>query len=240
MSELCKWLHSQLEILPLIRFPFDTEQLPLNGIYFFYEQGETWGHSGDKQRVVRVGTHRDGNFRNRIKEHFLMNRSSFEIYANKPKYSDRSIFRKNIGRALLTRDCDKYIDTWNIDFTKRENRQLFGNSRDAKKEEMIEKEITKILKDSFQFRFIIINVETERMGSQGLESSLIGTLSQCRICRPSVTWLGNFSPVREIRESGLWLKQHVRATQITEKEKSIILEAINKTRALYNPDVTAH
>lgn len=40
MSELCKWLHEQLEQLPLVKFPFRLEQLPGNGIYFFYEEGE--------------------------------------------------------------------------------------------------------------------------------------------------------------------------------------------------------
>lgn len=40
MSELCKWLHEQLEQLPLVKLPFRLEQLPGNGIYFFYEEGE--------------------------------------------------------------------------------------------------------------------------------------------------------------------------------------------------------
>jgi len=56
MSELCKRLHEQLEQLPLIRYPFKLDQLPENGIYFFYEDGEIWGHGGDKPRIVRVGT----------------------------------------------------------------------------------------------------------------------------------------------------------------------------------------
>ena len=46
MSERCKWLHEQLEQLPLIRYPFNPNDLPENGIYFFYEEGETWGHGG--------------------------------------------------------------------------------------------------------------------------------------------------------------------------------------------------
>jgi hypothetical protein len=39
-------------------------------IYFFYEDGEFWGHGGNRLRIVRIGTHKDGNFRSRIKEHF--------------------------------------------------------------------------------------------------------------------------------------------------------------------------
>lgn len=40
MSELCKWLHEQLERLPMIRYLFRFELLPENGICFFYEKGE--------------------------------------------------------------------------------------------------------------------------------------------------------------------------------------------------------
>ena len=44
MSELCKWLHEQLDQLSMITHPFNLEDLPQNGIYFFYEKGEVWGH----------------------------------------------------------------------------------------------------------------------------------------------------------------------------------------------------
>lgn len=59
MSELCKWLHEQLEQLPLIKFPFKLEQLPENGIYFFYEDGEIWGHgeiSREQSELALIGT----------------------------------------------------------------------------------------------------------------------------------------------------------------------------------------
>ena len=83
MSELCKWLHEQLEQLPLISFPFRLELLPKNGIYFFYEAGEVWGHGGNKLRIVRVGTHKNGNFRNRIKEHYLLDETWMNFDKNK-------------------------------------------------------------------------------------------------------------------------------------------------------------
>ena len=55
----CEWLHRTLEGLPLIRYPFDPEILPYNGLYFFYEKGEVWGHGGGQLGIVRVGTHND-------------------------------------------------------------------------------------------------------------------------------------------------------------------------------------
>ena len=72
MSEICQWLHVTLERSRLFRYPFRLDQLPTDGIYFFYEDGESWGHGGNRLRIVRIGTHKDGNFRSRIKEHFLI------------------------------------------------------------------------------------------------------------------------------------------------------------------------
>jgi len=209
MSEPCKWLHCQLEKLPFVKYPFDISRLPLNGIYFFYEECEFWGHGENIDRIVRIGTHRNGNFGNRINEHFLISKSDSQISINKPKYSDRSIFRKNIGRALLNRDKDKYLQIWDIDFTGKKNREKYGSYRDIKKEETIEGEISNIIRDNFRFRFVTIDIEADRMGRKGLESYLIGTVSRCELCRPSIKWLGNYSPEREIRASGLWQKQHL-------------------------------
>jgi len=231
MSELCKWLHEQLEQLPPpIKFPFKLEQLPENGVYFFYECGEIWGHGENKPRIVRVGTHRNGNFKSRIKEHYCLDESKMDFDKAQPKPSDRSIFRKNIGRALLKRDNDDYLQIWEIDFIKSKNRKLFGDRRNTIKEKTIESTITKILRERFSFRFIIIDNLTERMGSKGLESSLIGTLSHCKLCKPSEKWLGNYSPKQQIRNSGLWLVQHLKANGIKEKDKEAILNAIKRTK----------
>ena len=57
MSQVCKWLHNQLESLPSVQYPFIVNQLPQNGIYFFYENGESSNHGdGDRPRIVRIGT----------------------------------------------------------------------------------------------------------------------------------------------------------------------------------------
>jgi len=232
MSELCKWLHEQLQQLPLIKFPFNLEQLPDNGIYFFYEQGEIWGHGGDKPRIVRIGTHRDGNFRSRIAEHYLLDESKMNFDKNKAKPSDRSIFRKNIGRALLNRHNDKYLQVWEIDFTIKKNRENFRHLRDIEKEIEIESEITIILRKNFSFRYLELGSQAERIGTAGLESSLIGTISHCKLCRPSNKWLGKDSPKKQIKESGLWLVQHLKANGINERDKKIISSATKILNAL--------
>ena len=109
----CSWLHSQLESsAPLVKFPFNVKSLPSNGIYFFYEEGEIIDHGdGPKPRIVRIGTHKENNFQSRISEHFLLNESKLNFTIANPKPSDRSIFRKNIGRALLNKNM---TITWKI------------------------------------------------------------------------------------------------------------------------------
>ena len=146
-----------MEQLQLIKFRFELEQLPENGIYFFYEDGEIW----------------------------------------------------------------------EIDFTKRENRESSGDRRNIGKEKRIESAITKIPRETFSFRFIVIESQRERMR---LESSLIGTVASCKLCNPSNNWLGNKSPKQQIKRSGLWLVQHLRANGINESDKETIFNAIRSTK----------
>jgi len=226
----CKWLHEQLEQVPLTKYPFNVEQLPRNGIYFFYEKGETWGHGGDKPRIVRIGTHKANNFRSRIKEHFLLDerKMNFDSVGQAPK--DRSIFRKNIGRALLNKHGSRYLKIWEIDFTSRNNREKYSHLRNIEYEKSIETQVTLALRNNFSFRFILVEEETERMGTKGLESRLIGTVAQCSLCQPSNSWLGKHSPKMEIRRSGLWLVQHLSSSPITIEEKNLISIAITRTK----------
>jgi len=230
MSDTCKWLHIQLEQLPVIKFPFILKQLPENGIYLFYEDGELWGHGGLKPRIVRIGTHKDGNFRSRIKEHYLLDESKMNFDSNKAAPRERSIFRKHIGRALLSKRRDDYLKIWEIDFTSRKSREEFGHLRDIQKEKGVESAITKILRQHFSFRFIIVDDQLSRMGSEGLERSLIGTVAHCKLCKPTDNWLGGHSPKKQIKGSGLWLVHHLKANEISEGHKSAILSAIAKTR----------
>jgi len=79
-----------------LRFPFCEDQIPLNGIYILFEKGEL-AHNTD--RIVRIGTHTGINqLRSRLKQHFIV------------ENKDRSIFRKNIGRALLNKNHDDFIN----------------------------------------------------------------------------------------------------------------------------------
>jgi hypothetical protein len=229
LSELCKWLHEQLERLPPNAFPFVPTELPDNGIYFFYERGEYWGHGGTKPRVVRVGTHRDGNFRSRIAEHFLLDERKMRFTRDQSAPHDRSIFRKNIGCSLLNRTSDPYLPVWELDFMKRAVCVKYGHLRDIGKEVEIEREVTRILRESLSFSCIEVVEEVDRMGNEGLERALIGTLAGCRNCRSSAQWLGNYSPKSQVRESGLWLVQHLKAAPLSLVQQGSVTAAIGKT-----------
>jgi hypothetical protein len=112
----------------------------------------------------------------------------------------------------------------------KKNVELWRSKRDIEKERRLEEMVTKIIRERFSFRFIVLENQVERMGSKGLESSLIGTLSHCKLCEPSTNWLGNYSPIEKIKESGLWLVQHLTNKPINENDKKIILDAILKTK----------
>ncbi|MFZ0914018.1 MAG: hypothetical protein WBQ76_01370 [Candidatus Korobacteraceae bacterium] len=219
-----------LEQLPLFSYPFDISILPTNGIYFFYEKGETGIHFGSKPRIVRVGTHRDGNFKSRIAEHFLLKERKMQFTVDQPPPHDRSIFRKHIGRALLNKAADPYLAVWELDFTTRKGRIENRHLRDIAKESEIERDVTRILRQSFSFRFIEIPDQAQRMGAEGLESALIGTLASCDQCGGSSQWLGNHSPKLQIRESGLWLVQHLKSKPLSAVQLETIRLAINRER----------
>jgi hypothetical protein len=98
--------------------------------------------------------------------------------------------------------------------------------RDIETERHIETEVTRILRRDFSFRFVAVEGEKNRMGSEGLEAALIGTLAHCGGCRPSEGWLGNHSPVTKIRDSGLWPFQHLSATGMTLEHRELLARAV--------------
>jgi hypothetical protein len=232
MSDTCQWLHEQLESTPLNNYPLDLDLLPLNAIYFFYENGEDSTHKGIKQRIVRIGTHKHNNFRSRISKHYLLIEPYIEMALTKAKPADRSIFRKHIGRVLLNKANDPYLKIWNKKFTSAKIIAIYGHLRDIQKEQVLEEQITEILRGNFSFRFVVIEDDKKRIGSEGLENRLIGTVSNCKVCQASQNWLGSFSPEPKIRESGLWQVQHLYGKEIDDSDRDVILESLQEQSTL--------
>jgi hypothetical protein len=199
MSEMCASLHHLFHRLPVFGFPYEETEIPLNGVYILFEAGEI---AHGTNRIVRVGTHTgDDNLRSRLKEHF--------ITENK----DRSIFRKNIGRALLNRDQDPFLAQWELDLTSSEAQRKFGSSVNRAKQSEVERRVTDRIQRNFHF--VVFRVD-EKEVRRDLEAKIISTVSVCRECGPSQEWLGLYSPATKIRRSGLWLIQKLCGTPLSD------------------------
>lgn len=205
MSAICERLHHKAWELPRFTFPFKEKELPANGIYILFEQGEQ-GHGGE--RIVRIGTHTGmNNLVSRLKEHFL--------HENK----DRSIFRKNIGRSILKQIGDPYLEIWELDFTSNAAKAK-ANLINYQHQQSIEALITKRLHETFSFS--VIPIENKELRIE-FESKLISTVSMCEECGPSSAWLGSYSPKQKIRDSGLWLVNGLCGPPLRQEELGTLL-----------------
>lgn len=156
MSEGCDKLHRLFNKMPIHQFPFDPSRIPLNGIYILFEAGEL-AHGGN--RIVRIGTHTgNAQLRSRLHQHF--------VAENK----DRSIFRKNIGRALLNKPQDPFLAQWQIDLTTREAKAKHAHAIDFAKQKDVERQVTSYIQRAFKFVVFCVDEKNRRLE---LESKLI-------------------------------------------------------------------
>jgi hypothetical protein len=207
--QVCEHLHVWANNLPLFRYPFDVSKIPANGLYILFERGEI-GHGAN--RIVRVGTHRgDGQLPSRLCQHV--------VKENK----DRSIFRKNVGRALLNRDHDPFLGFWQLDLTTRRMKAAHSDI-DLKRQLEIERAVSAYMRENFSFVVVRLEEEAERLR---LESKLISTVSSCDICGPSSRWLGLSSPVNKIRESGLWLVNELYREALTDIDLADLKKSVD-------------
>lgn len=211
MSDACRFIHGLAGKLDRHKFPFEPERIPESGIYLLFEAGET-AHGTD--RIVHVGTHSGKRrLRSRLREHDTPNK-------------DRSILRKNIGRALLRESGDPFLEKWNLDLTSREARRKQGPSVDFKRQRAIEEAVTDRIRRTFSFVAFPVEDKDARFE---LKSRIISTLSLCDCCRPSEQWLGGCSPKSKIRESGLWLTQGLGKEPLSEYEISYLRAMMLRT-----------
>jgi hypothetical protein len=194
---ICGQLHDLVSRLPEHSFLFDPARIPANGIYVVFEEGEV-GHGG--KRIVRVGTHTgEGQLRSRIKQHFLV------------ENKDRSIFRKNIGRALLTRDADAFLTDWELDLTSAAARAEHGARIDQTTYQSIENQVSEYMQENLTFAVLPVAEKDDRLT---LESRIISTVAACEECQASAHWLGQYSPKEKICTSGLWLVNELYKTPL--------------------------
>lgn len=204
MSESCQQVHALCDKLPHLSFPFEANRLPRNGIYILFERGET---AHGTNRIVRVGTHTgQAQLPSRLNQHFMR------------ENKDRSIFRKNIGRALLSHDHDPFLDQWEIDLTSAAARMKYAGRIDHAKQLATERRVTEYIQANFHFVVFRVDDKDARMF---WESRLISTVSRCQECHPSQKWLGLSSPKEKIVQGGLWQVNELYKIPLTDQELAL-------------------
>lgn len=193
----CKGLHLLFNSIPRMDHQ-NIQVIPFaNGIYIMFEEGESFYGT---DRIVRVGTHTGaGNLRNRLNSHYLVPNRHW------------SIFRKNIGRAILQKEEDPYLDVWNSDQLDSVNL----HPTNIEHQNITETAVTEYLQQNVTFVCI---PETDQTYRLRLEKGIIATLHNSPEFGPGRDWMGNHSPIAAIRESGLWLKQGLHAAPLTREE----------------------
>jgi hypothetical protein len=200
-NSLCVRLHTLFNNLPKYNWDNIDKISFDNGIYILFESGEKY-HGMD--RIVRVGTHRsNGRLRRRLKDHF--------ISENK----DGSIFRKNIGKAILNKNNHEYLRVWNVDTSKPDNIIRLGGDFNSAFQKKVEESVTKYMRENFFFVCFPVATEQERLR---LEEGIIATLNKTSDFKASTEWRGKYSTEYEIVQSGLWLKQGLDGVPLTEDE----------------------
>ena len=214
----CRELHLLLAQIPRLHVPFEKSAISDNGIYVLFERGET-GHTSE--RIVRVGTHKGNKqLASRLQQHFLK------------ENKDRSIFRKNIGRAMLELASDPFLNVWERDFTSRKARVEYSDSLDRAKLNEVERAVSRYIQENFSFVVIKVEEKEERLR---LESRIISTVSSCDECGPSGTWLGLSSPKEKVRKSGLWLVNELYKEPLEESDLAFIRFAILANSPIATP-----
>jgi hypothetical protein len=71
------------------------------------------------------------------------------------KNKDRSIFRKNIGRALLNRNHDPFLPAWEIDRTSRKAKDEHVEI-DLDRQRAIESDVSEYIRH--QFSFVVVRM----------------------------------------------------------------------------------
>lgn len=200
-NHICHSLHQLLGGLSACRFPYEESHIPKNGIYVLFEDGEV---AHGTSRIVRIGTHTGNNqLRSRLKQHFL----------NEKK--DRSIFRKNIGRCLLNRDNDPFLEFWELDLTSHAAKDEYAGKIDFKKQNEVERKVSEYIQGHLRFVAIEVQDKAKRLD---LESKIISTVSLCDKCGPSPEWLGRHSPKHKIQSSGLWQVNELNKSPLSDHE----------------------
>lgn len=189
MQEVAEILYSQISKLPRFTHESPRSEIPPNGVYFFFERGESVTLNGCVlDRITRVGSHRaDGRLPDRIRQHFSGNKNG-------------SIFRRHLGAALLVQSKaeDPPLEEW--------------LKTKGSRYPQFEPVVSKRLQLNFSFSCIEVpSVEDRKV----FESGIIALLANSSMGTPTSNWLGNYAVNVSIPRSGLWNIQFMDAEPLS-------------------------
>jgi len=173
-------------------FKSPSHDLPLNGIYVFFETGQKIViESEEHNRIVRIGINeKPDNFPSRIRGHY---KGTIE----------GSVFRENVGWALLESYGKRPL----------ENYKTKSNYRKRNSGGPLEREISNYFSNAFTFK--AFKIDHDKLATY--EEILISAFSiyyQYRLFKNQLDlgdWLGlhSYSKQNRIKRSGLWNSEGV-------------------------------
>ena len=209
-ERVCGTVHELLRSLPLVEQP--SEVSITDGLYFFYEDGESSSHALEG-RVVRVGNHprSDGTLVRRLRDHYRGGKNG-------------SVFRKLLGGGLMRADDFEHPCLAPGPGQGHWEKQ---NERPCERCRPVEHRVSRLLATSFRFRCVAIPSRIER---NRFEALLIASLSSCPVCGPSCGWLGRFAYSEVVRTTGMWNSQFVGGEPITADDLRRFARHVASTR----------
>lgn len=194
-EEACGAVHDLLKPLPVVEQPGGVSIT--DGLYFFYEDGESSSHAPEG-RIVRVGNHprSDGTLVRRLRQHYRGGKNG-------------SVFRKFLGGALMRAESPSHPCLAPGPGRGHWERQ---DEKPCDRCRPVEQRVSRLLRTSFRLRCVFI---PDRMERNRFEALLIASLSTCSVCGPSSRWLGKLAYSEVVRSAGLWNSQFVGGAPMT-------------------------
>jgi hypothetical protein len=178
---------------------------PDRGVYFFFAEDEH-RYTGDQHRLTRIGTHAVSAGSGTT----LWNRLRTHRGANSGTYGDGgnhrgSVFRKRVGEALIERhDLHDEYPYWGEGSSAGRERRLAEHDH--------KKRVSDYIRD-LPFLWIDVNdepgPESDRAYVERNAIALVSNFQKKSLDPRREDGLGNHSPRKEIRGSGLWNINHV-------------------------------